>query len=249
MGPIEVAHAFHALMHQLNYTRYVMTSGDVGAIAMRYHAALFPDSVVSILSTFWIEVPNATDIARYNANMTTPQETTYIRNLTNFETAHEGYLISQSTEPLVSAHALTDSPLGFAMYIYQLMAEFSPPSFQWTPSEIITWAMMYLIQGPYPAMRFYKEMHHDGAIIGVGGFGEELFVSVPVGVSQTPFDLGFGLPLDWAQRGGNVTAIYVHDFGGHFASYQNPDLVVDDCFRFFGDASLSRTGEFLHERA
>ena len=34
MGPIEVAHAFHALMHQLNYTRYVMTGGDVGAITM-----------------------------------------------------------------------------------------------------------------------------------------------------------------------------------------------------------------------
>ena len=247
MGPIEAAHVLNALMHQLNYSRYVIQGGDLGGIILRYQAALFPDSVVSILSNFWIISPNATDIARYNANLTTPDETTYISKLINFETLHEGYFIIQSTEPLVPGHAMTDSPLGWAMYIYQLMAELSP-FYNFSLTEIITWAMMYIIQGPYPAMRFYKEFYRDGAIIDVGGFGEPPYVTVPVGVTQRPYDGGWDLPLDWAQRGGNVTALYVHDFGGHFAAYETPDTLLDDCWRFWGDASISGTEEFLNKR-
>ena len=193
-------------MHQLNYSRYVIQGGDIGGIILRYQAALFPDSVVSILSNFWIINPNATDIARYNANLTTPDETAYIRKLINVETLHEGYFIIQSTEPLVPGHAMTDSPLGWAMYIYQLIAELSP-FYNFSLTEIITWAMMYIIQGPYPAMRFYKEFYRDGAIVDVGGLGEPPYVTVPVGVSQRPYDGGWDLPLAWAKRGGNVTVV------------------------------------------
>lgn len=56
------------------------------------------------------------------------------------------------------------------MYIYQFMAELSP-FYNFSLTEIITWAIMYIIQGPYPAMRFYKEFYRDGAIVDVGGFG------------------------------------------------------------------------------
>ena len=60
MGSIETAHTFNALMHQLNYPRYVIQGGDLGGITLRYQASLFPESVVSILSNFWIIPPNAT---------------------------------------------------------------------------------------------------------------------------------------------------------------------------------------------
>ena len=249
MGPIEAAHAFNTLMHQLDYPRYVIQGGDLGGMILRYQAALFPESVVSILSNFWIINPNATDIARYNANLTTPEETTYIRNLTNFGTSHAGFLISQTTEPLMPGHAMTDSPLGWAMYIYQIMEELSPFYYNFSSTEIITWAMMYIIQGPYPAMRFFKEFYRDGAFTGVGEFGPPPYVTVPVGVTERPYDLGWNLPLDWALRGGNVTALHIHDFGGHFAAYESPDTLLGDYWRFFGDASISGTGEFLSKTA
>ncbi|KIM94908.1 hypothetical protein OIDMADRAFT_45369 [Oidiodendron maius Zn] len=179
--------------------------GDNGGIILRYQAALFPDIVVSMLSNFWTINPNTTDIARYNANLTTPDETTYLRKLINVETLHEGYFIIQSTEPLVPGHTMTDSPLGWAMYIYQFMAELSP-FYNFSLTEIITWAIMYIIQGPYPAMRFYKEFY----------------------LTQRSYDGGWDLPLTWAQRGGNVTALYVHNFGGHFAAYETPNTLLDD---------------------
>ena len=99
----------------------------------------------------------------------------------------------QSTEPLMPGHAMTDSPLGWTMYIYQLMTR-TRPFYTWSPTELITWAMMYIIQGPYHSMRFYKELYRDGSFTGVGGFGEPPYVSVPVGVTQRPYDGGWNLP-------------------------------------------------------
>ncbi|KAL7901665.1 Alpha/Beta hydrolase protein [Trichoderma sp. SZMC 28014] len=242
LGPIEAAHAYNALMHQLSYPRYVMQAGDLGAFVTTYQAALHPESVISVLSNLWVPALNATDLARFEANETTPGETAYIRNITAYQTGGAGYLFLQSTQPLMAGHALTDSPLGFALYIFQLMQELGT-FYHWSLGEIITWAMMYIIQGPYPATRFYKEFRNADQIVGADMFGPALFVNVPVGVTQRPQDAGWGVPLDWARRIGNVTAIYVHDFGGHFAAYQTPDTLLDDCWRFWGNKSASGIGK------
>lgn len=247
MGPIEMAHTFNALMHQLSYPRYVMQAGDLGAFIMRYQAALFPDSVVSVLSNLWVVAPTDADMARFNANKTTAEETAYIRNVTTFVTERAGYLNIQSTQPLMPGHALTDSPLGFILYVFQLMEE-QGTSYAWSLDELITWAMMYVIQGPYSALRLYKEFARDGAVLGADVFGPILFVNVPVGVTQRPEDVGWGLPLEWARRAGNVTAVYTHNFGGHFAAYQTPGTFVEDCWRFWGDVSASGVEEFLNSR-
>lgn len=63
----------------------------------------------------------------------------------------------QQTQPLQSAIATTDSPIGFAMWIYDLMFQ-AVDKYQWSLEEIITWSMMYYIQGPYGGMRMYKEV-------------------------------------------------------------------------------------------
>ncbi|KAL9479784.1 hypothetical protein ACSS6W_004570 [Trichoderma asperelloides] len=242
LGPIEVAHAFNALMHQLSYPRYVIQGGDLGSFVLTYQAALHPESVISVLSNLWVPALTAADIARFDANETTPGETAYIRNITAYQREGAGYLFLQSTQPLMAGHALTDSPLGFALYIFNLMQELGT-FYHWSLGEIITWAMMYVIQGPYPATRTYKEFRFADQIVGTDSFGPALFVNVPVGVTQRPQDAGWGVPLDWARRIGNVTALYVHDFGGHFAAYQTPDTLLDDCWRFWGNKSASGVGK------
>lgn len=51
-------------------------------------------------------------------------------------------------------------------------------------------------------------------------------------------------PLEWAQRDGNVKVRYLHDYGGHFASWENPDRLAGDIRKFFGDEELSGTSIF-----
>jgi hypothetical protein len=37
----------------------------------------------------------------------------------------------------------------------------------------------------------------------------------------------------------------VHTRGGHFASFDAPDLLLEDIWRFFGDRALSGTEVFM----
>jgi len=116
----------------------------------------YPSSVVSILSNFWLIPPNATDLLRYQEGLTSADENTTIQSLDAFTTQLSGYRLEHETQPLQLAIALTDSPLGNAMWNYNLMFH-AVDTYRWTPEEIITWSMMYYIQGPYGAMRLYKE--------------------------------------------------------------------------------------------
>jgi pimeloyl-ACP methyl ester carboxylesterase len=243
-GTTEAGHSFHALMQQLNYTRYVYQGGDIGGWILRHQAASYPDQLVTALSNFWIQKPNDTDLARYAANETSPGETTYIRTVENYIVNLSGYRVEQQTQPLTLGYLASDSPLGFALWIYALMRlDVEPGSPNWTPGEIITWSLMYTIQGPLGGFRMYRGMFLENDFHGTG-FGTPPFVTQPVGVTQRPYDFGVGLPLEWMQRGGNVKAVYVHDHGGHFAAYRSPNSLVDDIYRWFGDRELSGTSVF-----
>ena len=156
-GSRAAAETFNDLMvNQLNYTHFVVQGGDYGGIILRHLAGNHPESVVSALANLWFVVPNATDLQRYAANQTTPDETYTIEEVTRFENVNGGYEAIQKTYPLQLGYAMTDSPVGFTMWIYNLI-QLSTGGYYFTPSELITWAMMYYIQGPYAGLRFYKE--------------------------------------------------------------------------------------------
>lgn len=160
----EAGEAFNNLMtKQLGYSQYVIQGGDFGGFTLRYMAGQFPSSVVSSLSNFFIVPPNSTDLERY-ANGTTDEEENYqIVNLDVFNKYYAGYRDIQQTRPGQLAIAMTDSPVGFAAWIYDFMFN-HVDGYAWTPEEIITWTMMYYIQGPYSGMRMYKELAKVSAL-------------------------------------------------------------------------------------
>ncbi|KAL9616114.1 MAG: hypothetical protein Q9160_008985, partial [Pyrenula sp. 1 TL-2023] len=252
LGPIASVHAFHALMLKLNYPRYVAQGGDWGGILIRLQAFYFPSSLISFLDTFYLIQPNATDLARFSANTTSPEETTYINSVVyTFDNHFSGYRLIQETEPLSLAYATTDSPLGLAMWIYQAIRDAVDWTVSTTPSrfdatEVITWTLMYYIQGPYGSFRFYKEGVTDGVWAGLAGyaFGDLPYVTQPVAISEFPKDVWYDLPLEWARRQGNVKVRYRHEKGGHFAAFEVPEMVVGDLWTWFGDRELSGTGVF-----
>ena len=160
-GPKAAAEAFNDLMvNQLNYTHFVVQGGDFGGITLRFLAGNHPESVVSSLSNFWLAPPNSTDLQRYYANETTPDESFFIEEIQTYENFTAGYAFIQKTYPLELAYGMTDSPVGFAMWIYNLMYTAAGPYYYFTPSEVITWSLMYWIQGPLSGFQFYKENYY-----------------------------------------------------------------------------------------
>ncbi|KAM0721978.1 hypothetical protein Q7P37_002904 [Cladosporium fusiforme] len=240
-GPSEAGHAFNALMEQLNYTKYVYQGGDIGALIMRFQAISYPDNLVSALSNFWIVQPNQTDLARYANNETTSEETTYMRLLLDFQGEGAGYLEMQRTQPLTISYLQTDSPLGFALWIYSYMRNAVDPQFtHWSLEDVITWSLMYTIQGPYGGSRMYKELARAGVLLH-SGIGNPGYMKQPAAITQRPYDVGYRQPLAWAQRQGNVKERYVHHSGGHFAAWETPDSLAQDIYRWFGNRALSGT--------
>ncbi|KAF4438566.1 epoxide hydrolase [Fusarium acutatum] len=243
-GPAAASHAFNELMLQLGYSRYVIQGGDFGGVILRYQAHNFPKNVISALSNFWIIQPGNNDLRRLAQGEATPDEVAYIEIIEKYEIQGSGYRLIMSTEPLTLAYGMTDSPLGNAMWMYSIMSRVIDPAIMaWIPEEIITWSMMYWIQGPYGGMRFYKEVQNDGGFETLD-FGTLPLVEVPVAISQFPYDLTYRMPLHWAKRGGNVLKRTVHDHGGHFAAYEVPDLLLHDIWSWFGDKEASGTRAF-----
>lgn len=243
-GPVEAGHSFNALMAQLGYPKYAIQGGDFGGVILRYQSHLFPDNVVSALSNFWIIQPSENDLRLLAEGQSTPDEVAYIKTLETYINQASGYRVIQSTEPLTLAYGMTDSPLGNALWMYSLMNKIIDPAIMsWTPKEIITWSLMYYIQGPYGGMRFYKEVSRDGGFA-TFDFGTLPLVEVPVAISQFPYDITYRMPLEWAQRGGNVKKRVVNDHGGHFAAYEVPGRLLNDIWSWFGDKEASGVKAF-----
>ncbi|KAH7308303.1 Alpha/Beta hydrolase protein [Rhexocercosporidium sp. MPI-PUGE-AT-0058] len=241
LGLREAGQAFNNLMtQQLNYSKYVVQGGDFGGFTLRYMAAEFSGNVISALSNFFPIPPNSTDAARYAAKTTTEEENTHIAMLGNFETNYAGYRNIQQTRPLQLAVAMTDSPVGFVAWIYDFMYN-HVDGYAWTPEEVVTWAMMYWIQGPYGGFSMYKEIAKVGTWLNEG-FD---YVPVPLGVSSFAKD-GFKTPVSWLEREANLSVQFVHDRGGHFAAYEVPELLVDDMRAFWGNNTISNIDVFKY---
>jgi hypothetical protein len=73
------------------------------------------------MTDFWFQPPNATDLKRYMRNETTEEENLSIEATRAFQAEDFGYAQVQSTRPLQLAFAMTDSPVGWAGWIWQLL--------------------------------------------------------------------------------------------------------------------------------
>jgi len=155
LGPREMGLAFDAIMHQLGYLKYVVASTDLGWLVGSW-MAYDTTSVIAHSTDFFVVTPNATDLARFAANETSVQETAYMTSLQQFQTNDFAYSVIQGTKPLALALALTDSPVGFAGWIWQLIATLGD-GYAYSKEELITTTMMLWIQGTYGNLRAYKE--------------------------------------------------------------------------------------------
>ena len=146
-------------MQQLNYTSYGLVSTDLGwavANAMCADAAILNDSTIMAHFTGFFPVsPNATDLSRFAANQTSPEETAYIAAANAWATNHSAYSAVQAQKPLALGIAMSDSPVGFAGWVWDLVWS---DGYVWTETEVITTAMMLFVQGTYGSFRAYLEV-------------------------------------------------------------------------------------------
>jgi hypothetical protein len=79
-----------------------------------------------------------------------------MQRLGAFSDEHRSYGQIHQTRPLKLAIGLTDSPLGLAMWIYDICLTVVEDPETFAPETLITWTMMHWIDGPYAAMSLFK---------------------------------------------------------------------------------------------
>ncbi|KAL8959936.1 MAG: hypothetical protein Q9183_005552 [Haloplaca sp. 2 TL-2023] len=138
----------------------------------------------------------------------------------------------QSTRPQSLAFGLGDSPIGLLGWLREKFHEWTDVANYTMPDdEILTFVMMYWMQGATPGLRYYKWAFSEQQESGTRkGFTQ--YLDTPIGLSCFPKEIMMP-PYDWIAPVANVQFRREHDRGGHFAAVEVPDLMVQDVREWF----------------
>jgi hypothetical protein len=129
---------------------------------------------------------------------------------------------SQQAQPQTLAHALADSPAGQLAWSGQLFGT------ALSPEDILTNAALYWFTNTAAsAARFYYENHRAAQTAGPADP-----TTVPIGLAAFASD--FHAVRRFADRDHrNIVAWHTYDRGGHWATHDATDLLVEDIRQFF----------------
>jgi pimeloyl-ACP methyl ester carboxylesterase len=233
--PAHIARAWTVLMKRLGYTKFVAQGGDWGAIITEVMGAQAPPELIGIHTNMANVIPLDIDAAAFSgkpapAGLSADEKLAYER-LSFVYAKGIGYGFQMGLRPQ-TLYAIADSPVGLAAYFldhdarsYELIARvFDGQSEGLTRDDIldnitITWVTNTAVSGG----RLYWE-NWGKSFFAVKGVAP----SVPVAVSVFPDEL-YPAPRSWAERAyPNLIFYNKHDKGGHFAAWEQPELLVGD---------------------
>jgi pimeloyl-ACP methyl ester carboxylesterase len=232
--PQHIAKAWTVLMKRLGYTKFVAQGGDWGAIIVDYMGAQAPPELIGIHTNMANVIPPDIDKSAFSgapapAGLSADEKLAYER-LSFVYAKGIGYGFQMGLRPQ-TLYGIADSPIGLAAYFldhdarsYELIARvFNGQSEGLTRDDVLdnvtlTWLTNTAISGA----RLYWEKK-DVSFFGVKGVS-----TIPVAVSVFPDEL-YPAPRSWAERAYPKLVFYnKHDKGGHFAAWEQPELLVGD---------------------
>ena len=215
---------WHRLMREeLGFTRYAAHGGDLGAGITSRLAEKYPDEVVAI------HLLAAANPPEHDPASLTPQESAYLASLEAWAAAEGGYQHQQSTRPLTLSYGLADSPAGLLAWMLEKYRAWSDcdgePSTRFSDDFLLTQASLYWFTRTIStSFRPYYE-YAQGLTRRVER------VTVPTALALFPADLSHP-PRSWAERTYTVARYTRMPRGGHFAAYEEPDLLAHDIAEF-----------------
>ena len=227
-----VAQAWAELMHRLGYTRYVAQGGDVGAAVTDTMGRQAPEGLLGIHTNLLVTVlggPQPTD---------SDEERAAQAQLDTFRASGFGYFLEMATRPQTIGYALLDSPVALAAWLldhdtdsYEKIARAfvdGKPAGSLTRDNILDNITLYWLTGTgASAARSYWEDGQAAAAAAASGQAPPE-VSVPTGFTTFPGEI-WRTPRSWAENSyPNLTYFNEVDRGGHFAAWEEPELLSDE---------------------
>ena len=234
--PTQIARAWAVLMARLGYSRYVAQGGDWGNAVTEVMALQRPTGLLGISSNMSATVPPEISSALAAGSPPpadlTPDERRAWDQLDFFYKKGLGYANEMALRPQ-TLYGIEDSPIGLAAWMIDHDAAsqaligriFAGESAGLTKDDIIDNVSFYWLSGTAISS---ARLYWDNSLIPSGGFFDARGVQLPMSVTVFPDEI-YAAPESWARRAyPNLIYYRRHPVGGHFAAWEQPQLLVDD---------------------
>jgi pimeloyl-ACP methyl ester carboxylesterase len=236
-NPVTIARAWAKLMARLGYTQYVAQGGDWGNAVSETMALQAPPGLLGISTNMPATVPPEISKALAAggpapANLSAEEKNAWDQ-LEFFYKKGLGYANEMALRPQ-TLYGLVDSPVGLAAWMldhdarsYELIVRvFDGQREGLTRDDILDNVSLYwLTNTAISSARLYWDA---AQLQSKGGFFDTRGVALPVVVTVFPDEI-YAAPRSWAARAYPKMTYFVrHDRGGHFAAWEQPQLLTED---------------------
>jgi pimeloyl-ACP methyl ester carboxylesterase len=234
--PPRIARAWTVLMRRLGYNRFVAQGGDWGNAVSEQMALQAPPELLGISTNMAATVP--AEIAKALATGAPPPATLSADErrawdqLDFFYKKGLGYANEMALRPQ-TLYGIADSPVGLAAWIldhdaasYELIARvFAGQAEGLTRDDILDNITMYWLTNTAVSS---ARLYWDNRETSKAGFFDVKNVQIPVSVTVFPDEI-YAAPRSWAERAYPKLIQYSrHPVGGHFAAWEQPELLSQD---------------------
>lgn len=226
-NPDRIGRAWAELMRRLGYTRYVAQGGDWGspvssAMARQQVAGLLGIHI-NLPATVPPEVAAALATGGPAPAGLSDKERAAFSSLDTFFKMYRAYGAIMGTRPQTIGYALSDTPVGLAAWIFDYNN--GEPERRLGLDDVLDNVTLYwLTNTATSAARLYWETAGQSVILSAAQMTHE--ISLPVAISVFPDEV-YRAPESWARRAYRNLAYFNElDKGGHFAAWEQPELLA-----------------------
>ena len=223
----------HGLMTDtLGTRRYGAHGGDVGAIVCDQLYRQHGDALAGVHLT---NVP--VTAGPVDTDDLTQAERDFLARRQEFQKRDGGYAHIQATRPWTLAVPLNDSPAGLAAWIVEKMQAWNDcdgdVERRFSKDELLTNVMLYWVTGSIgTSFLGYRDLLKPPIPSTLAVADEQRSSNVAAGFAIFPRDIA-NAPRAWAERFYDVRRWSEMPSGGHFAAWEEPELLAEDIRAFF----------------
>jgi len=163
------------------------------------------------------------------------EEEKWHEDFTKGQEMEEGYRTQQATRPQTLSYGMMDSPVGVAAWIIEKMYSWSDLQNNniesvYSKDTLLANVMVYVITKTFnTASWIYYGRREEGGRFFPKDFKQ---IKVPTAIAVFPAEMSPWPPRSYLDRMFNVKQITEMPKGGHFASLEQPDLLIKDIVKF-----------------